>query len=65
MKVCAICQKGSIVVGGYSNRIRATKYNPTGKTRKKPNLQKTALSTGGRALVCTNCLKKNRHLTTK
>ncbi len=26
--------------GGYSNRTRATKYNPTGKNRKYPNLQK-------------------------
>ena len=39
-KVCAITGKGSIVGGGYSNRIRATKFNPTGKVRKQPNLQK-------------------------
>lgn len=26
--------------GGYSNRTRATQYNPTGKVRKYPNLQK-------------------------
>ncbi len=26
--------------GGYSNRTRATKFNPTGKKRKYPNLQK-------------------------
>ena len=26
--------------GGYSNRIRATKFNPTGKVRKYVNLQK-------------------------
>ena len=25
--------------GGYSNRTRATKFNPTGKKRKYPNLQ--------------------------
>ena len=31
---------GSIVGGGYSNRTRATKFNPTGKKRKYPNLQK-------------------------
>lgn len=29
-----------MVGGGYSNRTRATKYNPTGKVRKYPNLQK-------------------------
>lgn len=39
-KVCAISKKGSIVGGGYSNRTRATKFNPTGKVRKYPNLQK-------------------------
>lgn len=39
-KVCDITKKGSIVGGGYSNRTRATKFNPTGKKRKYPNLQK-------------------------
>jgi len=39
-KTCAITKKGSIVGGGYSNRTRATKFNPTGKKRKYPNLQK-------------------------
>ncbi len=42
-KVCAITSKGSIVGGGYSNRTRATKFNPTGKKRKYPNLQKKKL----------------------
>jgi large subunit ribosomal protein L28 len=40
MKTCAISKKGSIIGGGYSNRTRATKFNPTGKKRKYPNLQK-------------------------
>ena len=39
-KVDPITKKGSIVGGGYSNRTRATKFNPTGKKRKYPNLQK-------------------------
>ena len=39
-KTCAITNKSSIVGGGYSNRTRATKFNPTGKVRKYPNLQK-------------------------
>ena len=39
-KTCAITKKGSIVGGGYSNRTRATKFNPTGKKRKFTNLQK-------------------------
>lgn len=43
MKICAITKKGSIVGGGYSNRTRATKFNPTGKVRKYPNLQKKSV----------------------
>jgi len=39
-RTCAITKKGSIVGGGYSNRTRATKFNPTGKVRKNLNLQK-------------------------
>lgn len=39
-RICAITGKGSQVAGGYSNRIRAEKFNPTGKRRKYPNLQK-------------------------
>ena len=39
-KICAITKKGSIIGGGYSNRTRATKFNPTGKKRKYLNLQK-------------------------
>ncbi len=29
-----------MVGGGYSNRTRATQFNPTGMVRKYPNLQK-------------------------
>lgn len=39
-KVCDITKKGSMLAGGYSNRTRATKFNPTGKVRKYTNLQK-------------------------
>jgi large subunit ribosomal protein L28 len=38
-KVCDITKKGSIRGGGYSNRTRATQFNPTGIVRKYPNLQ--------------------------
>ena len=40
VKICAVSKKGSVVGGGYSNRTRATKFNPTGKKRKYPNFQK-------------------------
>lgn len=39
-KVCAVTKKGSINGGGYSNRTRATQFNPTGMRRRYPNLQK-------------------------
>ena len=39
-KKCPITQKTGSVGGGYSNRTRATKYNPTGKVRKQTNTQK-------------------------
>ena len=39
-KVCPVTKKSSQVGGGYSNRTRATKFNPTGKKRRQPNFQK-------------------------
>jgi len=39
-RVCDITGKKSQVGGGYSNRTRATKFNPTGKRRRQVNLQK-------------------------
>ena len=42
-KECAITGKRSRVGGGYSNEIRATKFNPTGTRRRQVNLQKKAI----------------------
>ncbi|MFA6554381.1 MAG: bL28 family ribosomal protein [Candidatus Paceibacterota bacterium] len=39
-KVCAITKRGSVMGGRYSNATRATQFNPCGKIRKYPNLQK-------------------------
>lgn len=39
-KVCPVTNKGSQMKGGYSNRTRATQFNPTGSKRAYPNLQK-------------------------
>jgi large subunit ribosomal protein L28 len=39
-KTCPITNKSSRVAGGYSNRVRATQFNPTGKRRVKVNLTK-------------------------
>ena len=39
-KICIISGKKSQMGGGYSNRTRATQFNPTGMRRRYPNLQK-------------------------
>ena len=48
--------------GGYSNRVRATKFNPSGITRKQPNLQWAKLTDGSRMRICTKCMKKGKNL---
>lgn len=42
-KICAITKVGSVVGGRYSNRTRATQFNPCGKVRRYPNLQKKSI----------------------
>ena len=39
-KECAVTGKSSQTAGGYSNRVRATQFNPTGKRKQHANLQK-------------------------
>jgi large subunit ribosomal protein L28 len=39
-RTCIISGKSTQIGGRYSNRTRATQYNPTGKVRRKANLQK-------------------------
>jgi large subunit ribosomal protein L28 len=39
-KICAITGKSSQMGGKYSNRTRATQFNPCGNTRKFANMQK-------------------------
>ncbi len=39
-KACPINGKSSQMKGGYSNRTRATQFNPTGRVRAYANLQK-------------------------
>jgi len=64
-KTCTICDKGTQVGGGYSNRVRATQFNPTGKRRRYPNLQWARKADGSRIKICTRCLKKNKQLEIK
>ncbi len=40
MKTCPISKRGPQRAGGYSNRTRATQFNPTGINRRQLNLQK-------------------------
>ncbi|HEY4519697.1 MAG TPA: 50S ribosomal protein L28 [Candidatus Paceibacterota bacterium] len=42
-KVCDITGKKSQVGGGYSNRVRATKFNPIGLRRRQVNFQTKTL----------------------
>ncbi len=39
-RACEITGKSTLVGGRYSNRVRATQFNPTGSVRRKANLQK-------------------------
>lgn len=39
-KQCVITGKTSQIGGGYSNRTRATQFNPTGLKRRYANIQK-------------------------
>ncbi len=64
-KVCPTCNKSSLMAGGYSNRTRATQFNPTGTKRRKPNLQWASLPAGGRVKICTRCMKAGKHLSIK
>ncbi|MBI2604139.1 MAG: 50S ribosomal protein L28 [Candidatus Harrisonbacteria bacterium] len=55
MRHCEICGKGSRM-GGTRILLRGH-YNPTNKTRKYPNLQKTRNAEGLRVLACTSCMR--------
>lgn len=39
-KQCDITGKKTQIGGKYSNRTRATQFNPSGKTKRAPNLQR-------------------------
>ncbi len=39
-RTCDVTGKSTQVGGRYSNRTRATQYNPTGKVRRKANLHR-------------------------
>jgi hypothetical protein len=51
-----------MVGGRYSNRVRATKFNPVGSIRRYPNLQWARVPGGPRIKICTRCIKAGKHL---
>ncbi len=61
-KVCPITNKQSSVGGRYSNRTRATQFNPCGVVRRQVNMVKSRifipeLGTTVRLTLSTNALK--------
>ncbi len=62
---CIFCNKGSRVVGKYSNSVRASKFNPCGDRRVYPNLQWARIPNGPRVKSCTKCIKRGHHLEVK
>ncbi|MCK6462794.1 MAG: hypothetical protein L6Q29_03180 [Candidatus Pacebacteria bacterium] len=60
MKQCPTCGKGTIMAD-KRNLLRG-KYNPTGKTRRYPNLQWATFPDGNRQKICAKCIKKGKHL---
>lgn len=55
-KACEICGKTSTLGRKYNKLM--SKYNPSPKKTKKPNLQWVTLPGGKRVKACTKCIKK-------
>ena len=56
---CDITGKSTQIGGRYSNRTRATQFNPTGKVRRKANLQKRRIYVAelGKTVMTTVSMK--------
>ncbi|OGD39183.1 hypothetical protein A2907_01765 [Candidatus Azambacteria bacterium RIFCSPLOWO2_01_FULL_37_9] len=54
---CAICEKTSQKATVFSNRVRATKFNPTTTKRQKANLQSVKLQNGKKVMACVKCIR--------
>ncbi|MBU1292653.1 50S ribosomal protein L28 [Patescibacteria group bacterium] len=61
---CAVTGKSTQIGGRYSNRTRATQFNPTGKVRRKANLQKRRIFVLelGKAVLVDISAKGMRHI---
>jgi large subunit ribosomal protein L28 len=63
-RICAVTGKTTQVGGRYSNRTRATQFNPTGKVRRKANLQKRRIfvSELNKTVIVDVSVKGLRHI---
>ena len=63
-RVCEITGKSTQVGGKYSNRTRATQFNPTGKVRRKANLQKRRVFVAelGKTVIVDASVKGLKHI---
>ena len=61
---CAVTGKSTQVGGRYSNRTRATQFNPTGKVRRKANLQRRRIFVAelGKTFVVDLSVKGMKHV---
>ena len=61
---CAVTGKTTQIGGRYSNRTRATQFNPTGKVRRQANLQKRRIFVAelGKMLLIDISAKGMRHI---
>lgn len=61
---CEVTGKSTQIGGRYSNRTRATQFNPTGKVRRKANLQKRRIYIAelGKSVLVDISAKGMRHV---
>lgn len=61
---CAVTGKSTQIGGRYSNRTRATQFNPTGKVRRQANLQKRRIFVPelGKSVLVDISAKGMRHV---
>ncbi len=63
-KTCSITGKSTQVGGRYSNRTRATQFNPVGKVRRKANIQRRRIFVPeiGKVVTVDVSVKGLRHI---
>ena len=63
-KECVVTGKSTQVGGRYSNRTRATQYNPVGKVRRKANIGKRRIYVPeiGKVVIVNVSVKGMKHV---